>query len=322
MSENQLDRAMERLKRQYDEMPTRSSSAKIAANIKKKRQWPARFQRWQMAALLVLTVGIGSVLGLNLFGNPSQPEEFSLHADSEQERAIEKGSLEQDEHQTNMDQGAEAGALEADEEPVETPAMEEEGEETSPANDAEQPDIGMAEADEADVETRIVYGELEGMSEEFVYKKEVIDEFGLDFWYDERFVLERFNENGIVGRQVYVKFSGGDPIWDVPVFELFAFTNDATFEAYVDVLETEGYTKSGTDDLITSQTRLQAIDDEYDVFRNDDVEVHLARFEHHQGGEFAIRLNRPTEYVEWSEGYGPHEQLMLENIEHRYDERN
>ena len=278
---NHFDKTMERLNQYYDQMPTQSSSANIMANIKKKkkRNWARYYQRWQVAALIVLMIGIGYVLGVSQLS-------------SQRESA----------HQTELsaDQGL-------PEESMSMAGVEEtEESEIFNAAEAELREIPKDITDDRDSMPLEITNE-EGMTEIIQVKAYEDEHFGFTTRYDERLVIEEVASGE--GRAIQWFFHNDLGRVEPVVLEMFQLNNPGDqkeqIEAYKSMMSELGYREDSSVNFMKGlDVPAQGIEEL--LFEKDGVYAHVIPAEHGENVYFfKTSLFAPdSEFIEFSEGFG------------------
>ncbi|MDV2683426.1 hypothetical protein RYX56_03455 [Alkalihalophilus lindianensis] len=132
MNDNQFDQQMKKLKKQYEQMPTKSSTDHIMSAVLKEKK-PRRttlFRNWRVAASLTAAVGIGAILSMGGFfqGGTDQfstIEEERAQEQNDEEVAIFQSDIEgenvineSEEEETDSNEPSDASSIEL-ENPVE-----------------------------------------------------------------------------------------------------------------------------------------------------------------------------------------------------------
>ncbi|ADC51097.1 hypothetical protein BpOF4_15240 [Alkalihalophilus pseudofirmus OF4] len=194
MNDQQFENQMKKLKKQYDQIPQKTSSDHIMSQIKKGNQ-PRRatfFPRWQVAALMFLAAGIGAILLSGGFftdqGNQIAISDEEINEESNgdgeanfliEEEAAEEGGTDKDEVTT-----------------YEEPAGENV---TAPRSSFERIDIG---------ETREETVMREGQEDTIVVKEFTDTELGFSSVVDEQFDVE-INSDEEKGIQIVANYGNG-----------------------------------------------------------------------------------------------------------------
>ncbi|GAE34335.1 hypothetical protein [Halalkalibacter akibai] len=295
MTHKNFDETLNRLNQYYDEMPTQSSSSNIMANIKrkKKRDWSRYYQRWQVAALIVLMVGIGYVLGASqLTGQQDSASDSEIAAD-QSEPQMELG----------------IAAVEE----VEEEAYSEE------AVTREIPNALMTD-DETSMPLEIINEEgLADVIQVYTFEDE---EFGLTTKYDVQLEVHYDVDDDGRAIQWFANYSEG-PVEPV-VLEIFRFENAGDqrelIEAYRTRMLNLGYQEDFTEEYMKGQeVPGQGIEEL--LFERDGVYAHVVPVEH---GEnlffFKTSLFAPnSEYIEYSEGFGRNVKVIYEQFSWMYN---
>jgi hypothetical protein len=298
MNNRNFDEAMERLNRCYDEMPARSSSANIMANIKKKkkRNWISYYQHWQAAALIVLMIGIGYVLGVSQLSGQKESAQHS-----------ELSSADQGTPETEMG----------------IAAIEEAGE--AEVFTAEDNEVATREIPEVlkDNENTLEITNEEGFQEVIQVNMFTDDEFGFTTKHDER--LEVHFDTNDYGRAVqwFANYDGETPVEPV-VLEIFKFENPESYgeqvKAYRIMMRNFGYQESFSKEYMKG-VEIPAQSIEELLFEREGVYAHVVPAQH---GEdiyfFKTSLFAPgSEYIEYSEGFGRDVKVIYDNFSWLYN---
>ncbi|WP_088102246.1 hypothetical protein [Halalkalibacter urbisdiaboli] len=193
---NNLDEIMGKLKKQYDEMPTVSSSERIMSQIKKEVKPKRRifFRHWQAVAMIVAAIGIGSVLTLNqldLEGAHSNSETSDTSSIGEA-TALEVTETEEEEQFLNRRTEEENDtALKHD---VET--------DESSENEAAIFATGITEHKEFALNK-------EGQDETITAKRVSVEQLGFVTYVDEKFEVDPVASREGYALQIFANFGGG-----------------------------------------------------------------------------------------------------------------
>ncbi|WP_017728080.1 hypothetical protein [Halalkalibacterium ligniniphilum] len=273
MSDNQFDKLMEQLKNDYDKMPTQSSPTKIMAGIKKqkKRNWFIFFRQWQVAAMIILTIGIGSVLVMNQIGSQN---ETSLEAN---DRSTVNESTAIDEaaelFSTEMEQG-DLAELQGNQ-------KEDVGEETpdgAVAEDtSEEAMVGASAIEPPDEEAAQFL--LEGTEGELNVSPLQDDKLSFYTYYDSRFDVERVTDEEMTGYEIYMNFSNG-PI-EPSVFEIALVSNNQAVNEEIEAIRQHyvngGYAEISANSYMIERIPAQVITEF--AFQKDGYDTHVAAVE-------------------------------------------
>ncbi|WP_227939434.1 hypothetical protein [Alkalihalobacillus deserti] len=293
---NNFDKTMERLNQYYDQMPTQSSAANIMGNIKKKkkRNWARYYQRWQVAALIVLMIGIGYVLGVS-------------------QLASQKESA----HQTEL--SADRGLPE---ESMSIAAIEEtEESEVFNADDAEVREIPKELTDDQDSMPLEITNE-EGMPEVIQVKPFEDEIFGFTTRYDERLVIEEVDNNEGRAIQWFANYGNGkiEPI----VFEIFQINNEGShteqLDLYRKMMSEHGYTEVESDNYLMS-IGLPAEGIVEMKFEKDGLNAHVVQVEQGENIYFfkTSSFANDNPFIEYSEGFGRHVKVIFDEFSWTYN---
>ncbi|MFC0562403.1 hypothetical protein [Halalkalibacter alkalisediminis] len=279
---NNFDKTMERLNQYYDQMPTQSSSANIMANIKKKkkRNWARHYQRWQVAALIVLMIGIGYVLGVSqLSGQRDTAHQTELTAD----KGLPEESM--------------------------SIAAVEEAEDQVEVFNAEQAETRQIPAELTDDEDSIpleITNE-EGMQEVIQVKPFQDDIFGFTTRYDERLVVEEVAYDE--GRAIQWFFHNDNGRVEPVVLEIFQLNNPGDqkeqIEAYKSMMSEMGYREASSENYMKG-INIPAQGIEELLFEKDGIYAHVIPAEHGENVYFfKTSLFAPdSDFIEFSGGFG------------------
>jgi hypothetical protein len=289
MSRNNFDETMERLNKYYEKMPTQSSSADIMANIKKKKKrnwsWARSYQRWQVAALVVLMLGIGYVLGAS-----------QLSGSNESASPIDSA---------------------ADQAPMESMSImmaEEEAEDQEAVGENR-----TLESFTSEEETKwIQLVDEEGMDDEKLVRRLEIEGLSFTTYYDHEFELEHVTNEQGQSIKVFANYGQGrvEPV----LFEVHKFADsnsyDQAVEAYKTMMIESGYIEVETNNYFeTIGVPGQGVEEF--MFEKDGVYAHVVPVEHVDGYYF-LRTSSfsigNTEMIEFSEGFGRELKVILDEF--------
>ncbi len=177
MKDQELKEMFDRLKTQYDQMPTRTSPERIMSQLKKEKRprWRGFFHKWQAVAVMIAALGIGTVLIANqLTPMSSSSEEAEQFAAND---AAEAGEIETKLHNFDVsDQEAATSQFEGESET----------------------------ADEKKTEVIM----MEGMEEEITIKKIEDDELSFSTMIHERYETENEKNAGDYKLRIYANYNG------------------------------------------------------------------------------------------------------------------
>ncbi|MDT8861648.1 hypothetical protein N0O92_15625 [Alkalihalobacillus sp. MEB130] len=293
MSRNNFEESMERLNKYYNEMPTKSSSANIMANIKKKKKrnwsWARSYKRWQVAALVVFTLGIGYVLGASQL---SGENESAMPLESTADAPMESMSITM-----------------ADEEHDQEEAMEESRILESFGNEDELKTISIVDE--------------EGMEDEKVVNKLEVEGFSFTTFYDANFEMEQVSNEQGHSVQIYANYGDGrvEPV----LFEVYKFTESLNYDqqvaSYKAMMSDAGYTEVETSNYMTSFDVPGQVVEEF-MFHQDGVYVHVIPVEHTDGYYFMRASSysiENVEMIEFNEGFGREVRIIFEQFNWIYE---
>ncbi len=186
MNDRNMKNMLDKLKEQYEEMPTKSSAANIMSQIKKEKRpwWGSFFHKWQAVAMIVLALGIGGVLTmsqLSNFGSMSNDEASQESLNQTEEFA---GTMDQEE------------TSEGEMDTFETP------EEPDPASEAQR----IEQEGESNNEEEVIH--IEGMPETIMVKGILDEELGFSTKINEQYETETIQEVESHTLQVYANYTG------------------------------------------------------------------------------------------------------------------
>ncbi|WP_368504535.1 hypothetical protein AB3N04_02300 [Alkalihalophilus sp. As8PL] len=95
MNDNQFNQQMKKLKKQYEQMPTKSSSDHIMSAVLKEKK-PRRttlFRNWRVAVSLSAAVGIGTILSMGGFFQGGTDQFTTIEEEREQEQNGEEVAI-------------------------------------------------------------------------------------------------------------------------------------------------------------------------------------------------------------------------------------
>ncbi|MBP3950395.1 hypothetical protein [Bacillus suaedae] len=234
---DKFEQKMEQLNIQYEQIPTHSSSSSIMNHIKKqerKRKWlkPVVPKQLQVAALIILTIGIGYILGIS-----GSMNELSQNSASEEQATTETGDSNL--YQSGSEEMHSNRIAEEDDES--TSIMEgaptEEGDESASIMEA----VPTEEAIEASSKT-IITRNSEGESVE----KEVTSletKFNFRTYYDSSFTSEHYANDEMESYKIFPIFN--EQQMAEVVFEITKLNiADANqqIDRYQEILREEGFT--------------------------------------------------------------------------------
>ncbi|ARK30638.1 hypothetical protein [Halalkalibacter krulwichiae] len=297
MNNRNFDDAMNKLNRAYEQIPTQTSSATIMANIKKKkkkRKWARFDQRWQVAALIVLMIGIGYVLGLSQLSQ----RDSALQLESSPEQGIEN-------NQTEM--------ATVNEEEVEIAA-----------EDMDEPLNESLKVFTEEESTRLDITNEEGFEETIQVKQIEDQQFGFSTRYDERLQIEEMTTN--YGRALQWYFHNDNGKIAPIVFEIFEIQRETTYtnkiNAYKEMMEEQGYVEVTSSNYLTNLNMIKGQIIEEFQFAKDGINEHVVSIE--QGERYFFFKTSSfapgSEYIEFSEGFGRNLQIIFEQFNWLYND--
>ncbi|MCM3713634.1 hypothetical protein [Halalkalibacter oceani] len=207
MNDQQLKEMMDKLKGQYDQLPQKSSSSHIMAQIEKEKRprWGRFFHRWQAVAMIVLALGLGSVLTISQLGNFSS-EAPSDSSGDEAELAVmpDAESGQSEEEVTIFNDAPEINEFATDE-----PAMDSREAVPNENEDA-------AESTDAGGETEVIESSerfeevimMEGMEETILLKEVQSPELNFTTRVNEQYVVEQMASEEGQTLQFFTNFAG------------------------------------------------------------------------------------------------------------------
>jgi hypothetical protein len=285
MSGRDFEKTLERLNSHYDDMPTKSSSTKIMANIKKNKKrkwnWARSYQKWQVAALIIVMIGIGYVLGVSQLMN-QQDAAMQSEAAADQSETMENSSF--------LTKQAEV--------------FDEEGE---AVQESGENDTVLFREDEIDESFPIIITDEEGQEVEKQVKVLEDEHFSFSTYYDANFHVEELvNEEGRA-IQIYADYGQGKI--EPALFEMFQFESamsyDDQVEAYRMMMNESGYTELESNDYL-QEIGIPAQAVEEFMFQKDDVNVHVVPVEHGEKYFFfrtSTVTNKNSEMIEYMGGF-------------------
>ncbi|MEC2070779.1 hypothetical protein [Alkalihalophilus marmarensis] len=199
MNDQQFDNQMKKLKKQYDQIPQKTSSDQIMSQIKKENQ-PRRatfFSRWQVAALMFLAAGIGAILLSGGFFT-DQSNQIAISDEEINEEATLYNGDDKANLLTEEEAAEEALTEEGEVTTYEEPA-DGESETAAPRSSFERIDIG---------ETREEPVMREGQEDIIVVKEFTDTELGFFSVVDEQFEVE-INPDAEKGIQIVANYGNG-----------------------------------------------------------------------------------------------------------------
>lgn len=218
---DKFEQKMEQLNIQYEQIPTHSSSASIMNHIKKqerKRKWlkPVLPKQLQVAALIILTIGIGYILGIS-----GSMNELSQNSASEEQITSEAGD-------SKLDQ--------ADSVEMHSNQFSEDGGESTSIMEA----VPTEKAGEASSKT-IITQDSEGVE---VEKEVSILETNFNFrtYYDSSFTQEHYVKDEMEGYKIFPVFNGqqmAEVVFEITKLNI-ADANQQ-IERYQQILTEEGF---------------------------------------------------------------------------------
>ncbi|MFC0470086.1 hypothetical protein ACFFHM_06010 [Halalkalibacter kiskunsagensis] len=289
MNERDFEKTLERLNSHYEDMPTQSSTTKIMANIKKSKKrkwnWARSYQKWQVAALIIVMVGIGYVLGASQFMN--QPE-----------IAMEETAI----GDTTADS---AGTMESAS--FSTKQAEPFGEEEEAAAESGEEINILRSEDVIDDSFPITITDEEGNEVEKQVKVLEDKQFSFSTYYDANFHVEEVVSGD--GRSIQIYADYGEGLVELALFEIFQFESamsyDDQVEAYRMMMTESGYIELESNDyLLGIGIPGQAVQEF--LFQKDDVNIHVAPVQHGEEYLFfktSTVTNKNSEMIEYMEGF-------------------
>lgn len=208
MNDQQLKEMMDKLKGQYDQLPQKSSSSHIMAQIEKEKRprWGRFFHRWQAVAMIVIALGLGSVLTLNQLGSFSSeaPDgssgdeaEIALMPDVESGQSEEEASIFNESPEMNENTEEDVPAVDSRE--AARTDNEEAGEAAGVEHEAE-----VKESSERFEEIIM----LEGMEEPILLKEVQSPELNFTTRVNEQYVVEQIASEEGQTLQFFTNFTG------------------------------------------------------------------------------------------------------------------
>ncbi|MCM3763016.1 hypothetical protein M3212_20015 [Alkalihalobacillus oceani] len=207
MNDQQLKEMMDKLKGQYDQLPQKTSSSHIMAQIEKEKRprWGRFFHRWQAVAMIVLALGLGSVLTVNQLGNFSSEAPSDSSGDEPEIALMPDAESGQSEEEFNIfNEAPEINEFETDEPEMDSrEAASNDNEEAGEAAGAEN-ESEVIESSERFEETIMV----EGMDEQILLKEVQSPELNFTTRVNEQYVVEQFTAEEGQTLQFFTNFSG------------------------------------------------------------------------------------------------------------------
>ncbi|GAE30611.1 hypothetical protein [Halalkalibacter hemicellulosilyticus] len=288
---DQLEKKLHQLKEQYDELPTHSNPRSIMDYIKKEEKKARRFyipKQIQVAALVIVMLGIGYVLGMNQFAGDEELATTDMAGTFSGESNAEMSDLD---NEIFMSMGEEDYA--------ESESYLEDHNETRMGN-------------ESSVKTFYP----EGIEEEKDFF--LMDDDYFTAYYDVNYHYHQLNSLDMTRHQVYTDFIGDneEPI----LFELTYFRQpyelDHLIDNYQNMLRQEGFSQFEDDESFfsneTSLSNQAAIVSEFKSV-SEDIRTSVAIIEHNERYLF-IRTSQFEEYAEVNEGLGYEIKFMIDQL--------